>query len=124
MSVAQVKRIAISDSPIPWLLPLVCLLVVFTIYPLIYNVWLSFHEFVPTKRALKFVGMANWVQLWNDTRFWSALGVTFLYFIVALVFEIILGMAIAMLLDAELPGFSVLRATLSMTLVIPPPSPV
>ncbi|MGR9214505.1 carbohydrate ABC transporter permease [Rhizobium leguminosarum] len=120
MSVAQVKRIAISDSPIPWLLPLVCLLVVFTIYPLIYNVWLSFHEFVPTKRALKFVGMANWVQLWNDTRFWSALGVTFLYFIVALVFEIILGMAIAMLLDAELPGFSVLRATLSMTLVIPP----
>lgn len=119
MSVAQVKRIAISDSPIPWLLPLVCLLVVFTIYPLIYNVWLSFHEFVPTKRALKFVGMANWVQLWNDTRFWSALGVTFLYFIVALVFEIILGMAIAMLLDAELPGFSVLRATLSMTLVIP-----
>ncbi|AVC46887.1 binding-protein-dependent transport system inner membrane component family protein (plasmid) [Rhizobium leguminosarum bv. viciae] len=93
---------------------------VFTIYPLIYNVWLSFHEFVPTKRALKFVGMANWVQLWNDTRFWSALGVTFLYFIVALVFEIILGMAIAMLLDAELPGFSVLRATLSMTLVIPP----
>ncbi|WP_152970847.1 carbohydrate ABC transporter permease, partial [Rhizobium ecuadorense] len=52
--------------------------------------------------------------------FWSALGVTFLYFFIALVFEIILGMAIAMLLDAELPGFSVLRATLSMTLVIPP----
>ena len=86
MSVAQVKRIAISDSPIPWLLPLVCLLVVFTIYPLIYNVWLRFHEFVPTKRTLKFVGMSNWVQLWNDTRFWSALGVTFLYFIIAVVF--------------------------------------
>lgn len=69
MSVAQVKRIAISDSPWPWLLPLIALLMVFTIYPLIYNVWLSFHEFVPRKRTLAFVGFDNWIQLWNDTRF-------------------------------------------------------
>ena len=120
MSVAQVKRIAISDSPVPWLLPLVSLLVVFTVYPLIYNIWLSFHEFVPRKRALQFVGFNNWVQLWNDTRFWSSLVVTFVYFFVALVIEVVLGMAIAMLLDAELPGFGPLRAVLSMTLVIPP----
>lgn len=120
MSVAQVKRIAISDSPVPWLLPLVCLLVVFTIYPLLYNIWLSFHEFVPRKRALVFVGFDNWVQVWNDTRFWSSLGVTFAYFAIALTIEIILGMAIALLLDAELFGFGALRAVLSMTLVIPP----
>ncbi|RVT70265.1 sugar ABC transporter permease [Agrobacterium sp. CNPSo 2736] len=120
MSVAQVKRIAISDSPWPWLLPLIALLIVFTIYPLIYNVWLSFHEFVPRKRTLAFVGFDNWIQLWNDTRFWGALGVTFVYFVVALTIEIVLGMAVALLLDAELPGFGALRAILSMTLVIPP----
>ncbi|PST18663.1 sugar ABC transporter permease [Mesorhizobium plurifarium] len=120
MSIAQVKRIAISDSPWPWLLPLIALLVVFTIYPFIYNVWLSFHEFVPKSRGLKFVGVDNWIQLWNDSRFWGALGVTFLYFAVALTIEIVLGMAIALLLDAELPGFGMLRAVLSMTLVIPP----
>lgn len=120
MSVAQVKRIAISDSPVPWLLPLVALLLVFTIYPLLYNIWLSFHEFVPRKRALVFVGMENWTRIWSDTRFWSSLGVTFAYFIIALIFEITLGMAIALLLDAELPGFGMLRAVLSMTLVIPP----
>ena len=120
MPVAQVKRIAISDSPWPWLLPLVALLVVFTIYPLIYNIWLSFHEFAPRKRALVFVGLANWEQLLNDTRFWGSLAVTFTYFIVALIFEIALGMAIALLLDDELPGFGALRAILSMTLVIPP----
>ena len=120
MSTAQVKRIAISDSPWPWLLPLIALLIVFTIYPLIYNVWLSFHEFVPRKRTLAFVGLDNWVQLWSDTRFWGALGVTFLYFVIALTLEIVLGMALALLLDAELPGFGALRAILSMTLVIPP----
>lgn len=120
MSTAQVKRIAISDSPWPWLLPLISLLVVFTIYPFIYNIWLSFHEFAPRQRTLRFVGTANWVQLWNDTRFWGALGVTFVYFAVALAAELVLGMAIALLLDAELPGFGGLRAVLSMTLVIPP----
>jgi multiple sugar transport system permease protein len=120
MSVLQVKRIAISDSPWPWLAPLVALLVVFTIYPLIYNIWLSFHEFLPRKRTLAFVGFDNWIQLWNDTRFWGALGVTFIYFFIALIFELVLGMAIALLLDAELPGFGALRAVLSMTLVIPP----
>ena len=120
MAVAQVKRLAVSDSPWPWLLPLIALLVVFTIYPLIYNVWLSFHEFAPRTRTLKFVGFANWVQLWNDSRFWGSLGVTFAYFSIALVIEIVLGMAIALLLDAELPGFGPLRAILSMTLVIPP----
>ena len=120
MAVAQVKRLAISDSPWPWLAPLIALLVVFTIYPLIYNVWLSFHEFVPKKRALKFVGTENWVQMFEDARFWGALGVTFLYFAVALVIEVVLGMAVALILDAELPGFGMLRAVLSMTLVIPP----
>jgi len=120
MSVAQVRRIAISDSPIPWLAPLVALLVVFTVYPLFYNIWLSFHEFVPKRRAVEFVGVDNWVQLWGDARFWSSMGVTFVYFFVALFFQVTLGMGIALLLDAELPGFGLLRAVLSMTLVIPP----
>ena len=105
MAVAQIKRLSISDSPVPWLLPLVAFLIVFTIYPLIYNIWLSFHEFVPKKRALAFVGFQNWQQVWADTRFWSSLGVTFVYFAIALVIELTLGMAIALLLDAELAGF-------------------
>jgi multiple sugar transport system permease protein len=120
VSTAQVKRIAISDSPWPWLFPLISLLIVFTVYPLIYNVWLSFHEFMPRERSLAFVGLDNWTQLWGDGRFWGALGVTFLYLAIALTLEIVLGMAMALLLDAELPGFSALRAILSMTLVIPP----
>lgn len=120
MSVAHMKRIAVSNSPVPWLAPLVALLVVFTIFPLFYNIWLSFHEFVPMKRSLTYVGLDNWKLLIHDTRFWSTLGVTLTYFFVALVLEVALGLGIAMLLDAELPGFGILRAVLSMTLVIPP----
>lgn len=116
----RLKRMAISDHPLPWLAPLVAFLLIFTIYPLLYNVWLSFHEFVPRRRSVEFVGLANWIKLWADTRFWESLGVTLLYFAVALAFELVLGMAIALLLDAEEPGFGILRGVLTMTLVIPP----
>lgn len=120
VSVVRGRRAAISDSPWPWLAPLVAILLVFTVYPLLYNIWLSFHEFLPRKRTLAFVGLDNWKQIWSDSRFWGSLAVTFAYFFIALILEIALGMAIALLLDAELPGFGVLRAVLSMTLVIPP----
>jgi multiple sugar transport system permease protein len=118
--VAQVKRFVVSDHPLPWLLPLVAILLVFTVYPLIYNIWLSFHEYVPRKRALEYVGTRNWVQLWNDARFWQSLTITFIYLAVALAFELVLGMAIALLLDNDGFGFGFLRGVLTMTLVIPP----
>ncbi len=115
-----VRRTVISDHPLPWLLPLIAILVVFTIFPLIYNIWLSFHEFVPRRRVLEYVGGQNWMQLWEDSRFWQSLGVTFLYFIIALVFELALGMGIALLLDSDEPGFGILRGLLTMALVVPP----
>lgn len=110
----------LSDHPLPWLFPLVSVLAVFTIYPLFYNIWLSFHEYNIRRRKLVEVGWDNWVQLFQDERFWDSLTVTLTYFIVALSLELILGLAIALLLDAEEPTFKLLRGMLTMTLVIPP----
>ncbi len=120
MQAAQVRRFVISDHPLPWLLPLVAILLVFTVYPLFYNIWLSFHEYAPRRRALEYVGTRNWVQLWEDARFWQSLTITFVYFAVALAIELVLGMAIALLLDSDGFGFGFLRGLLTMTLVIPP----
>jgi multiple sugar transport system permease protein len=108
------------DRPLPWLLPLIVMLLIFTIYPLFYNVWLSFHEYAPFRRSLEFVGFSNWAMLWSDARFWGSLGVTFTYFFVVLLIELVLGMVVALLLDSDEPGFGVLRALLTLTLVIPP----
>ncbi|MBM7068685.1 sugar ABC transporter permease [Actibacterium sp. 188UL27-1] len=96
------------------------MLVTFTIYPLIYNIWLSFHEYAPFKRRLEFVGWDNWSTLIGDDRFWASMGVTLLYFAVVLTIELILGLALALLLDSEDFGFGFLRGLLTMTLVVPP----
>ncbi|MEM6945080.1 MAG: sugar ABC transporter permease [Pseudomonadota bacterium] len=109
-----------GDSAMPWLLPLVAMLVVFTIYPLFYNIWLSFHEYAPFKRQVVPVGWDNWAMLIEDPRFWSSLQVTFTYFFLLLALQVVLGMALALLLDSDQPGFGFLRAVLTLTLVIPP----
>ena len=117
---AQARRIFISDHPAPWLFPLVAILVVFAVYPFFYNIYLSLHEFVPRKRGLEFVGLDNWIKLFADPRMWNALWVTLFYTGVCLAIELVLGMAIALLIDSDEPGFGILRGMLTLTLVIPP----
>ncbi len=109
-----------ADHPLPWLLPLIAILVVFAIYPLFYNIFLSFHEFAPRKRGLVGVGFENWAQLFADPRMWSAFYVTLFYTGVCLIIQLALGMAIALLIDSDDPGFGFLRGLLTLTLVIPP----
>ena len=109
-----------ADRPLVWMLPLVAMLVAFTIIPLIYNIWLSFHEYAPFRRRLEYVGFENWRMLFSDSRMWEALGTTMFYFTVVLLVELVLGMAIALLLDAEEFGFGFLRSILTLTLVVPP----
>ncbi len=116
----RLPRFLTSDHPAPWLAPMVAMLVVFTIYPLFYNIWLSFHEYAPFRRRLEFVGWDNWVTLWGDERFWGAMGITLFYFAVVLAIELVVGMALALLLDSDAPGYGLLRALLTLTLVIPP----
>ena len=116
----RLRRMVSSDHPLPWLAPLIAMLTVFTIYPLIYNIWLSFHEYAPFKRRLVYVGWENWSTLMADERFWESLVVTFTYFFVVLAVELVLGMLLALLLDSDEPSFGLLRALLTLTLVVPP----
>lgn len=114
------SRRYLSDSPWMWLAPLILILGVFALYPFFYNIWLSFHEFVPRRRALEYVGTANWETLFQDTRMWGALWVTLAYTGICLAIQLVLGMGIALLLDSDDRSFGVMRGLLTLTLVIPP----
>ena len=108
------------ERPLIWIIPLLLMLLSFTVFPLLYSIWLSFFEYAPLKRSLEFVGFANWQQMFADVRMWEALWTTVSYFVVTLFLQVVLGMAIAILLDAEEFGFWFLRTILTLTLVVPP----
>ena len=71
------RRWFLSDHPLPWLAPLIAMLAVFAVYPLFYNIWLSFHEYAPFRRKLEYVGWSNWGALFSDQRLADSLTGTF-----------------------------------------------
>jgi multiple sugar transport system permease protein len=113
-------RIFTSESAFPWLFPATALMVVFGIYPLLYAIWLSLHRVPPGKRIMVFDPIFNWRRLFTDPEILTAIANTFIYVGVALVLQLALGLLIAMLLDTDRKGYGVLRALMTLPLVMPP----
>jgi multiple sugar transport system permease protein len=109
-----------SEHPFPWLAPITVMLLVFGVYPLVYAIWLSLHKRNPATRISVFNPEYNWMKLLSDDRVWGAIGHTYLYTAVAIVIELTLGMLIALLLDSDRKGYGVLRALMTLPLVVPP----
>ncbi len=109
-----------SEHPLPWLFPVTSLLIVFGLYPVLYSLWLSFFKRNPATRKETFIPSWNWEKLLADERVWDAVQITFTYAVLALSIQLILGLAIALLLDTDKKGFGVLRALMTLPLVVPP----
>lgn len=109
-----------SEHPLPWLLPAIAVMIIFGIYPLIYAVWLTLQRKHPVTRKLQFAPTYNWAKALGDERVWNALSNTLIYTGVALTFQLVLGMLIALLLDSDRKGYGVMRAMMTLPLVIPP----
>lgn len=109
-----------SEQPLPWLFPVTSLLIVFGLYPVLYSLWLSFFKRNPATRKEKFEPSWNWEKLIADERVWDAVQITFTYTLLALTIQLILGLAIALLLDTDKKGFGIMRALMTLPLVVPP----
>lgn len=109
-----------SEHPLPWLLPATATLVIFGLYPIVYSVWLSLNRRHPVTRENMWDPAWNWSRVIVDERLWGTIGVTYTYTIVALVIQLVLGLGIAMLLDTDRRGFGVMRALMTLPLVVPP----
>ena len=117
---AWLPRWLTAESVFPWLLPSVLLLVVFGVYPLLYSLWLTFQARSRVTRQFEFVGLKQWAQALGDERTWDSLQVTVTYTLVCLAIQLVLGMAIALLLDTDRRGYGVLRSLMTLPLVVPP----
>jgi len=109
-----------SEHPLPWLLPASALMIVLGIYPLLYAIWLSIHRVPAGRRQMIFDPIFNWAKIFTDPNMITALVNTFVYTFVALILQMALGLAIAMLLDSERRGYAFLRALMTLPLVMPP----
>ena len=92
------------------------------VFPLAWTGYLSLTDAEGSVRAeSEFVGFQNYLDVLSDTdRFWPAVGRTATFTVVALLFEVVLGMAIALLLWRPFKGQKWVRVAILMPLVATP----
>jgi multiple sugar transport system permease protein len=107
------------ETPLPYLLiaPTVSVLVALSIYPLIYSVRISLQT--GSGEAARW-SLSNFARLASDKFFLEALAHTFIYAVVALTFEFLLGLGLAIMLDRPLRGRSLFRSALLIPMMLPP----
>lgn len=111
-----------QDVRIGWLLVAPSLLIILgiTLQPILTTFVLSFFRTVQGRFTPEiFVGLKNYLFFLQDTIFWQTIGRTFYFTVVSVGLEILLGLAIAQLINTRPPGWKFLRTSLIIPWAVP-----
>ena len=105
-----------------FLLPVVAVLFLTTIYPMLYAGWLSFRNYDLAKPFIPrvFVGWANYAEILSSGTFLHALVTTLKLMVMTLSVQLVLGVGIALLVTQRLPGMGAARTLLLIPMMISP----
>jgi multiple sugar transport system permease protein len=100
-------------------LPALALILGLIVYPVAYSIWLSLlekHSFFPQQR---FIGLENYIYLWGDEEFWTSLWLGVVYSFWTILFQLILGVAAALILNESFVGRGLVRGIVLFPYMIP-----
>lgn len=103
--------------PYLFVVPFVLLFTTFTIFPALYGLYISLHEWDFTLPGRPFVGLQNYMDLFDPESvtyepFWNGMKNTWLFVLFSVPFLVTLPLALALLLHGEFPGRTFFRATI------------
>jgi multiple sugar transport system permease protein len=99
----------------PWLIGFF----VFTLWPFLRSFYLSFCNYNIVQPP-KFIGLANYqMMLFNDELFYKSLWVTLRYALVAVPLTLVVGVALALLLNLNVKGIAVFRTIFYLPSIVP-----
>ncbi len=112
----------LTDRNLRYLLlaPTILLLLILTVYPLIYAVAASLQSVSIRTGAVTFAGVSNFTSIVTDDLFWNAAKNTAIYTVSAVVVEFALGMALALVLSEQFPARNVFRTIFLAPMMLPP----
>lgn len=104
------KRRRESLTAYAFLLPGFALFCLIVAYPLGRSFQISLYDWavVPTQ-ASRFIGLENYTRGLGDSQFWLSMANAGVYLLITVPGQIVIGLALAVLLDAKLPGRGLLR---------------
>ena len=85
--------------------PSLIVIVVVAAYPIIYAIWLSLHQYSVIHPGLsRWVGLDNYKDAVTSSSFWGAVKTTFVFTIISVALELVIGMGMALLMHAAFRG--------------------
>ena len=104
-----------------WLIgPCAIYLLVFSIYPLIYSLRLSFTDETAASTHAHWVWFSNYARLFHDPFFWNAAKNSGIIVGASLAVEVVLGVALALFFNLRLRGSSLVRGLMVLPMLITP----
>jgi cellobiose transport system permease protein len=102
------SRLDTAWSPYLFIAPFFVLFVIFGLFPLGYTAWVSLHDW-DLGGMVGFVGLHNYVELFDDPDFWNATVNTIGILVLATGPQLFLALVVASLLNQKLRGRLLLR---------------
>jgi multiple sugar transport system permease protein len=105
---------SIFEKAEPYLLltPALAILLVFLIFPLFWNTYISLHDVSLTTilREWEYIGGTNFINLFNDPNFYTSLKITLMFVGGSVALQFGIGMLMSVLLHQQVKASGVLRA--------------
>lgn len=108
-----------TRTAVAFLLPALSVLGLVALYPILALFRLSFRERILPFGIDVFVGLNNYVTLFQTPRFWNSVAVTAYFAVVSVTLEVLLGLGIALLLARSFRGVGWIRALILLPWAIP-----
>ncbi|HYE82368.1 MAG TPA: sugar ABC transporter permease [Clostridia bacterium] len=119
MSRSSFKR-AESRLGFLFILPTLVLISSIIIYPICYNIYLSFHRVsLNPLKPHKFVELKNYLTLLSDASFVNSLLLTFAYVFTTVIMSTAVGLLIALLMNRKFKGRGIARSLVILPYVAP-----
>jgi multiple sugar transport system permease protein len=102
--------------------PAVLVLVGIMVFPSLFNIYMSLHQWFATSAAKpEFIGLKNFAELYlRDENFLDSIWRTFYFTAFAVIVEMVLGLAIALLLNRKLKGHKIIRTLFMLPMMATP----
>jgi multiple sugar transport system permease protein len=100
-----------------YIAPAMALVIVFFVMPLLFTVWMSLHNW-PLMGASRWIGFGNYVRMYNDARFLSALSFTAYYTVVVTIAIFAVAFPLAIFVERERRFVSTYRTVIFLPVVV------
>ena len=110
------RRRVLGLAPLAWIA--LALYAVFMVYPILQNVFLSFTNRNPLEATSKYVGLANYAELFTDPGLLGSLAFTGIVVVAVTVVANVVGLAFALLLNRPTRAFRIMRTLIFIPQVL------